>query len=154
MKISNKILIGILVTVITLISIILLLVIFIMVSFNNEISNYKQDNYLQEDNNTIIASGKDGYIYKINDNVLFYTFNDKIEIMKTDLINNNNYSELIANSKTIFSFYNPTESYYLTNNEKFYIRNRNINKFIDLQTFEVKDCIGRIDGNWVAFQET
>lgn len=154
MKLSNKILLSILIAAIILISIILVFVTFAMISFDKDISNDKLENYLEEKNNTIIASGMDGYIFKINENVLFYTLNEKIEIMKTDLTYKNDYSELVANSEVIFTLNNPEESYYLIDNEKFYIRNKNINKFIDLETFEVYDCTDEINGDWVVFQET
>lgn len=154
MKFSNKILTSILVAVMILISVILVLAIFIMISFNNEISNYKDENYLQEDNNTIIVSGIDGYIYKINNNLLFYVLDDKIEIKKTELTNNNNYSDLVADSKTILSLQNAKETYYLNYNENFYVRNKKLRKVIDMETLEVKDFKGDIEGDWTVFQET
>ena len=154
MKFSNKILTSILVTVMILISVILVLVIFIMISFNNEISNYKDENYLQEDNNTIIVSGIDGYIYKINNNLLFYVLDDKIEIKKTELTNNGNYSDLVADSKTILSLQNAKETYYLNYNENFYVRNKKLRKVSDMETVEVKDFQGDIEGDWTGFQET
>ena len=151
MKSSKK---FILVGSVILIDLLLVLAIAIILVIYNDLSKYKEENYLEEKNNTIIASGMDGYVFKINDNVLFHTLDENIEIMKTDLTFNKDYSDLIANSKTIFSFKNPEESYYLIKDKKFYIRNKSVNKYIDLETFEVKDYSGIIEGNWTVFQDT
>ena len=131
MKSSKK---YILVGSVILIDLLLVLAIAIILVIYNYLSKYKEENYLKEKNNTIIAAGMDGYVFKINDNVLFHTLDENIEIMKTDLTFNKDYSDLIANSKTIFSFKNPEESYYLVKDKKFYIKNKIINKYIDLQT--------------------
>lgn len=151
MKSSKK---YILVGSVILIDLLLVLAIAIILVIYNDLSKYKEENYLKEKNNTIIASGMDGYVFKINDNVLFHTLDENIEIMKTDLTFNKDYSDLIANSKTIFSFKNPEESYYLIKVKKFYIRNKSVNKYIDLQTNEVKDYSGIIKGNWTVFQKS
>ena len=151
MKSSKK---FILVGSVILIDLLLVLAIAIILVIYNDLSKYKEENYLKEKNNTIIAAGMDGYVFKINDNVLFHTLDENIEIMKTDLTFNKDYSDLIANSKTIFSFKNPEESYYLIKDKKFYIRNKSVNKYIDLETFEVKDYSGIIEGNWTVFQDT
>ena len=151
MKSSKK---FILVGSVILIDLLLVLAIAIILVIYNDLSKYKEENYLEEKNNTIIAAGMDGYVFKINDNVLFHTLDENIEIMKTDLTFNKDYSDLIANSKTIFSFKNPEESYYLIKDKKFYIRNKSVNKYIDLETFEVKDYSGIIEGNWTVFQDT
>ena len=151
MKSSNKYLLAF-----VMFSIILILVFstFVIISFEKSFENNKSQNYLEEKNNTVIASGMDGYVFKINENVLFHTLDENIEIMKTDLTFNKDYSNLIANSKIIFSFKNPEDSYYLIKDKKFYIRNKSVNKYIDLETFEVKDYSGIIEGNWTVFQET
>ncbi len=133
---------------------ILVFSIFVIILFEKSIENNKSQNYLEEKNNTVIASGMDGYVFKINDNVLFHTLDENVEIMKTDLAFNKDYSDLIANSKTIFSFKNPEESYYLIKDKKFYIKNKSINKYIDLETLEVQDFTDSVKGNWVVFQET
>ena len=133
---------------------ILVFSIFVIILFEKSIENNKSQNYLEEKNNTVIASGMDGYVFKINDNVLFHTLDENVEIMKTDLAFNKDYSDLISNSKTIFSFKNPEESYYLIKDKKFYIKNKSINKYIDLETLEVQDFTDSVKGNWVVFQET
>ncbi len=151
MKSSKK---YILVGSVILIDLLLVLAIAIILVIYNDLSKYKEENYLEEKNNTIIASGMDGYVFKINDNVLFHTLDENIEIMKTDLTFNKDYSDLIANSETIFSFKNPKESYYLVKDKKFYIRNKSVNKYIDLETLKVQDFTDSVKGNWVVFQES
>lgn len=151
MKSSKK---YILVGSVIFIDLLLVLAIAIILVIYNDLSKYKEENYLEEKNNTIIASGMDGYVFKINDNVLFHTLDENIEIMKTDLTFNKDYSDLIANSETIFSFKNPEESYYLVKDKKFYIRNKSVNKYIDLETLKVQDFTDSLKGNWVVFQES
>lgn len=151
MKSSNKYLF---VFIMFMIILILVFSAFVIIFFQRSIENNKSQNYLEEKNNTVIASGMDGYVFKINDNVLFHTLDENIEIMKTDLTFNKDYSDLIANSKTIFSFKNPEESYYLIKDKKFYIKNKSINKYINLETLEVQDFTDSVKGNWVVFQET
>ena len=34
------------------------------------------------------------------------------------------------------------------------IKNKSLDKYIDLQTFEVKDFTDSVKGNWIVFQET
>ncbi len=154
MKSSKKFLLIILAILIVIFCILLVFEVFKIISFDFGSVKTKQENYLEEKNNTIIASGMDGYIFKINDNVLFYTLDENIVIMKTDLTYNDDYSDLTAKSKTIFSFKNPEESYYMVKGKRFYIKNKSLDKYIDLQTFEVKDFTDSVKGNWIVFQET
>ncbi len=151
MKSSNKYL---LIFIMFIIILVLVFSVFVINFFQRNNENNKSENYLEEKNNTIIASGMDGYVFKINDNVLFHTFDENIEIMKTNLKFNNDYSDLVANSKTIFSFKNPEESYYMVKDNKFFIKNKSGNKYLDLETLEVKKFADSVKGNWVVFQET
>lgn len=153
MRLTNKILIGILVAAITLISIILVLAIFIMVSFNNEISNYKQENYFKEDDLTEIAYNRDWYLYKIN-NEYFISVNygENFEIKKVNSKYIDNYSDLDNYSDVIFEGKNPLKSYYLIKDNNLYIKNNEIKKCINLSTEQISDFDKQIKGNWDTFQ--
>ncbi len=114
---------------------------------------YKEENYYKEENLTEFADNRDGYLYKINDELFIsVSYDENFEVKKANKNYNSNYSDLKIYSDTMFEGKDPLNSYYLIKDEKLYIKNDELKKCIDLGTSQINDFGNEIDGDWDSLQ--
>lgn len=153
MKLLTKVLIAI--SVIVFFGFILLFVLLTIVAFWLEYSvgDNKPENYIAENNLSEIAFNRDGYLYKINDELFIsVNYGENFEVKKANKKYTSNYSDLDIYSNTLFEGKDPLNSYYLIKDDKLYIKNNELKKCIDLETSQINDFKNEIDGDWDTLQ--
>lgn len=154
MKLLSKVLIiisGILFFIFILLFVLLTIVAFWL---EYSISDNKPENYIAENNLSEIAFHRDGYLYKINDDLFIsVSYGENFEVKKTNKKYTSNYSDLNNYSNTLFEGKDPLNSYYLIKDDKLYIKNNELKKCIDLETSQISDFDNeKIEGKWDTLQ--
>ena len=154
MKLLSKVLITI--SVILFFIFILLFGLLTIVAFLLEysVSDNKPENYIAENNLSEIAFHRDGYLYKINDELFIsVSYGENFEVKKANKKYTSNYSDLDIYSNTLFEGKDPLNSYYLIKDYKLYIKNNELKKCIDLETSQINDFGNeKIEGKWDTLQ--
>ena len=103
---------------------------------------------LYTENLTEFADNRDGYLYKINDELFIsVSYDENFEVKKANKNYNSNYSDLKIYSDTLFEGKDPLNSYYLIKDEKLYIKNDELKKCIDLETSQINDLVATLSAN-------
>lgn len=154
MKLLNKFLIVILIIVFFIFVILFGLLTVAAFLFDYSISDNKPENYIAENNLSEIAFNRDGYLYKINDELFIsVNYGENFEVKKANKKYTSNYSDLDIYSNTLFEGKDPLNSYYLIKGDKLYIKNDEFKKCIDLETSQISDFDNeKIDWQWDSLQ--
>lgn len=126
-------------------------------NFGVDSENVGINDYIELKDNSFFGGSFDGYQYKVNDNVFFsinafgnggdvYIYKTNFE-EGTDIISVNEYSEEIIT----FKYPDKSHFYIDLDNDKFYIKNDEWVKVIDLNTCEIEDYSGEVSGEWESF---
>lgn len=126
-------------------------------NFGVDSENIGIDDYLKLKDNSFFGGSFDGYQYKVNDNVFFsinaFGNGGYVYIKKTNLEYGTDIITVKEYSEEIITFKHPDKSYFCVDldNDKFYIKNDEWVKVIDLNTCEIEDYSGDISGEWESF---
>lgn len=126
-------------------------------NFGVDSENIGIDDYLELKDNSFFGGGRDGYDYKVNENI-FFSINvvgngGYVYIYKTNFEEGTDIRSVNQYSEKIITFEYPQRSYFYVDldNDKFYIKNDEWVKVIDLNTCEIEDYSGDISGEWESF---
>lgn len=127
-------------------------------NFGVDSENIGIDNYLELKDDSFFGGSFDGYEYKVNDNVFFLVNalngeGGRVYIYKTNLEYGTDIRTVMTHYEEIITFKYPDKSYFCVDldNNKFYIKNDEWVKVIDLDTCEVEDYSSEVSGKWESF---
>jgi len=126
-------------------------------NFGVDSENIGIDDYLELKDSSFFGGGRDGYDYKVNENV-FFSINavgngGYVYIYKTNFEEGTDIRSVNQYSEKIITFEYPQRSYFYVDldNDKFYIKNDEWVKVIDLNTCDIEDYSGEVSGEWESF---
>lgn len=126
-------------------------------NFGVDSENIGIKDYLELKDDSFFGGGFDGYLYKVNDNIFFlinaFDNGGDVYIKKTNFKYGTDITSVNSCSEEIITFKHPDKSYFSIDldNDKFYVKNDEWIKVIDLNTCEIENYSGDIPGEWESF---
>ncbi len=126
-------------------------------NFGVDSENIGIDDYLKLKDDSFFGGSFDGYQYKVNDNVFFlinaFGSGGDVYIKKTNFEQGTDIISVNECSEEIITFKYPDKAYFCIDldNNKFYIKNNEWVKVIDLDTCEIEDYSEEVSGEWESF---